>query len=1540
VYFSLGFRPAALLLILLSALLCMPAESARAETPANFRRDKLVAWCIVPFDAAKRGPAERSEMLIDLGLKRCAYDWRAEHVPTFEEEILQYKKHGIEFFAFWAMHDDAFRLFQKHDLHPQIWQTLGEGQGSTQDEKVASAAAAMQPLAKRAKELGCKLGLYNHGGWGGEPENMVAVCQRLRAGGFDNIGIVYNFHHGHDHIDDWAESLAAMKPHLLCLNLNGMNRGAQPKILGVGKGEHEVEMIREIIKSGYAGPIGVIDHREQLDARDSLQENLDGLDWVLKEIEKPGSGGPKPTGEPKAFNTTHSHSTSKKDESANVITQAGAYRVAPLTIECQAALNSSTNYNILVASDVKRSPLHWEIFTMPSSGHLTAYLPGFMPDHVRSEAAICDGESHHIAMQYDTARVRLFVDGKRVADQAIERKADSPPADEHSAGLGIGRLVEGGLGCDGHLPWVRISKGMRDIPAEPTDEAERDDQTLGLWKFDAPAAVKSAEPPTNKHSHHGAAPATTSEAAAPIVIPYDEKLVADLLSQADQQGNALRGAAIFAAAKSACLSCHRVGGHGGTVGPELTTIGKQREPRHLVESLFWPKRDVKPEYVLWQVLTADGESLSGFRVESTDKRLVLRELSTGKLRELSRDQVEAEVAASTPMPDGLAAALTRQQQLDLIRFLLELNESTPDQLAKIDGVLAQAQSHGPATFPFVKAPLDATRWTNAGHAVNRSRLYDFYSKQAQYFSAHAPGAHLLIDFPGLDGPEAGHWGIQNEQSWVDDRWNSTTLGSVQAGVFKEGKLTVPRGVCVQLGEQGELAACFNPDTLTYDAVWSGGFVKFSNVRHGFMDGLRPIGSMQVILQARKPSEPFVYHGFYRHGPRVVFAYSIGGVKYLDAPWVQNGQFTREVAPVNKHSLRHLITGGKRQWPQTLETAIHLGPEQPYAIDTIELPYDNPWKALLFCSGHAFLPDGSALVCTMQGDVWRVEGFQHTNEPSRTVRWSRFASGLHHPLGIVIDGEAIYVQCRDQLTRLRDLNADGEADFYECFSSAFETSPAGHDYICGLERDKHGNFYTASGNQGLVRISADGKRADVLATGFRNPDGLGLYPDGTVTVPCSEGEWTPASMICAIGLNISGHSHDASANQPPHFGYRGPQNGQPPALPMAYLPRGVDNSSGGQVFVDSDRWGPLAGQMVHLSFGACSHHLLLRDEVQGQLQGAVVPLAGDFLSGVHRGRFHPHDGQLYVTGMNGWGSYATQDGCFQRVRYTGSAVQLPFGFHVHENGVLLKFSEPLDRSTAENVQSHFAQCWNYRYSAAYGSPEFAPSHPGIRGHDRVTIASTHVLESGNAMFLELPDLQPVNQLHLRIGVAPDQARELFITVHKLDAPFEDFPGYRAQGKTIAAHPLLVDMAANEQQVPNPWRKKLKNAREITVTTGKNLTFATTELRVSAGEPIMLTLHNPDVVPHNWALIRPGTLSTVGDQANRLITDPKALARHYIPRTDDVLAYTDIVHPGERFSIYFHAPKQPGRYPYLCTFPGHWQVMNGVLVVEGADERGKR
>ena len=983
--------------------------------------------------------------------------------------------------------------------------------------------------------------------------------------------------------------------------------------------------------------------------------------------------------------------------------------------------------------------------------------------------------------------------------------------------------------------------------------------------------------------------------------------VQEALADARAHGDARRGAGVFSVATSSCTACHKVAGAGGAVGPELTTIAKCLSPEEIVESVYWPARAIKPEYRAFALTLADGRVLQGIVKEETPQAVVVVD-ATGKSHQIVPADIEERTDVGSLMPANVFTALPAEQRRDLIRYLLELGR-TPG---------LESLSHRPGAFDVPREPLVPADWPNHVHEVNKHRVYDAYAKQAMQFRGRDPMPLLLPAWPGLDGGGFGHWGSIPESAWEDDRRNRCDQGSVQCWPIAIGGRVIPRAVSVRLGDSDELAACFNPDTLQFEAVWTGGFLEFGKVRHGFLAPATPAGKLGPRpAPAELPAGARIYHGFYRHGARTIFCYTIAGVRYLDAPWAKNGALVREIAPAETHSLAQLVKGGPPQWPQVLTTTGTPGTGTPYCIDTIAPPFDNPWGSLMFFGGHDFYKNGDAAICTVQGDVWRVSGL---DADLKNVRWRRIAAGLNQPLGLVVADDVVHVLCGDQLARLDDTNGNGEIDFYACVTNRFQPS-GGHNFKCGLERDAAGNFFTAS-HQGLLRINPDGGTVEVLAVGFRNPDGLGLLPDGTLTVPVSEGDWTPASAICVVQQKAG----EPPANPLPNF------RGMPPALPLVYLPRGLDNSSGGQTYVSSDRWGPLGGQLVHFSFGTGSHFLVLRDEVAGQAQGAIVPLVGDFRSGVHRGRFSPADGQLYVSGMNGWHVYGVDDGCFQRVRYTGGPVQQPLGIHAHRNGVLLRFSAPLDRTVAADAKNQFAQCWNYRYGPSYGSPEFSPSHYGTVGHDPLAIRSATVLSDGRSLFLEMPNIQPVNQLHLQVAVGDGETRDVFATVHALDEPFREIPTYIEPTRPVAAHPILRDVAMLKAAVKNPWLEKINGARPIAIEAASNLAYKTPELRAKPGEKIALTFVNPDVVPHNWVLVKPGALAAVGTLADALIADPEAVARHYVPKTDDVVAYADITEPGKQQTIHFTVPETAGRYPFLCTFPGHWKLMNGVLIVE--------
>jgi len=838
-------------------------------------------------------------------------------------------------------------------------------------------------------------------------------------------------------------------------------------------------------------------------------------------------------------------------------------------------------------------------------------------------------------------------------------------------------------------------------------------------------------------------------------------------------------------------------------------------------------------------------------------------------------------------------------------------------LLALAGLLA-ATPPTPAPFAPGQAPLRPEEEPHAAHFVNRDRVYDFYAKQALAFGGKETLPALLPPFPGLDQGKHGHQGNQNDRdTWKDGRWGASDFGNLFSGVFRGAGLTLPKAVWVS---DGARHAVFDPATLAFRARWTGGFVKLGDLRHGFNIGASPGGTAAAEAPApaaRGPDD--LYRGFYRHGSKVIFSYRKGGKDFLAT--AEDGE--RPAA-----QLAHLTRGGPSRWPLWVTAGGKLGQGKPIATDALHIPFKNPYGTLFFLAGLDFLPDGTLAVCTMTGEVWLIKG---ADGDLSKARWKRFATGLHQPLGIRTEGGRLLVVGRDQVTRLHDLNGDDEADFHECVADGMATSDGGHDFIVGLERDAQGRLYTASGNQGLLRLTPGKPGAEVLATGLRNPNGIGLSPDGRfLTSSLQEGNWTPASAIVQVDLAAAGARH---------FGLGGPRDGKPIDLPLLQMPRGEDNSSAGQVFLGAGRWPGLAGpsgNLVHFSYGSASAWLVTRQLVDGVWQGAATRLGASMSSGAQQGRFHPRDGHLYVTGLTGWQTYTPDDGSLHRLRHTGGA-PLPVAHAVHANGVRIDFDLPLEAAAAGRAAAHFAQCWNYREpTGAYGSPEFSVRHPGTPGHDPLAIRAAHVLEGGRGIFLEIPEITVANQVHLRVATSGSRAVDLFLTAHRLAPDFTAFPGYVARPKSAhEGHAATPPASGNTAAMrPIPWESELceQPTRPVLLRAGTGLQFETKELRARRGEWIALTFENPDGMSHNWLLARPGSADRVADLAGKLAGQADAHARHYAPDSDDVLVHTRVVDPGKSTLIRFQAPAEPGRYPYLCTLPGHAVLMRGELVVE--------
>lgn len=299
-------------------LLLFPAFAASPGAADNpvFARSNLLSWCIVPFDAKKRGPEERAQMLQQLGIKKFAYDWRAEHIPTFDAEVAAMKRHGIELTAWWfpgGLNAEALAILdciKRNGIHPQLWVMMEggphlrldkafESTPAAQSAHVGRIVAGVKPIAAEAAKLGCKVALYNHGGWFGIPENQIEIIQRLKQDGIENVGMVYTQHHGHGEIDRFAELFPRMKPYLLAVTLNGMIKdgdltgshdlGTAP----LGQGDQDLRLLRIIKKSGWNGPVGIVGETDSVDVALRLRDHLDGLDWLVPQLDGKAPG-PQP----------------------------------------------------------------------------------------------------------------------------------------------------------------------------------------------------------------------------------------------------------------------------------------------------------------------------------------------------------------------------------------------------------------------------------------------------------------------------------------------------------------------------------------------------------------------------------------------------------------------------------------------------------------------------------------------------------------------------------------------------------------------------------------------------------------------------------------------------------------------------------------------------------------------------------------------------------------------------------------------------------------------------------------------------------------------------------------------------------------------------------------------------------------------------------------------------------------------------------------------------------------------------------------------
>jgi hypothetical protein len=399
---------------------------------------------------------------------------------------------------------------------------------------------------------------------------------------------------------------------------------------------------------------------------------------------------------------------------------------------------------------------------------------------------------------------------------------------------------------------------------------------------------------------------------------------------------------------------------------------------------------------------------------------------------------------------------------------------------------------------------------------------------------------------------------------------------------------------------------------------------------------------------------------------------------------------------------------------------------------------------------------------------------------------------------------VYVTGRDQITRLHDLNDDGEADYYENFNNDTVVTPNYHEFCLDLQTDKAGNFYYAKGSpwtpdvksphQGtMLKVTKDGSKLEIFATGLRAPNGMGMGPDDELTVSDNQGHWMPASKLNLVkkggfygmtpaahremtlvrnGTNLVVDPSDskvrAALKIPPFDGKAPIPTGYD--QPICWLPMNMDNSSGGQVWATGSKWGPLKNHMLFMSYGRGTLFHVMTEEVEGVTQAGMVKFPLKFQTGLMRGRVHPKDGQVYVSGLRGWQTDGTKNGGLYRVRYTGKPVHTPIELHALKDGLRIEFSGELDPASATDPANYAIEQWNYTYSGNYGSPELSVVNPQVKKHDKVEVKSARLAKDKKTVLLEIPGVGPVNQMKIRMNLqAADGtpiSQEIYNTIHKL------------------------------------------------------------------------------------------------------------------------------------------------------------------------------
>ncbi len=455
----------------------------------------------------------------------------------------------------------------------------------------------------------------------------------------------------------------------------------------------------------------------------------------------------------------------------------------------------------------------------------------------------------------------------------------------------------------------------------------------------------------------------------------------------------------------------------------------------------------------------------------------------------------------------------------------------------------------------------------------------------------------------------------------------------------------------------------------------------------------------------------------------------------------------------------LVLGASVVTPQTMNAADESDYYRIVSIEVAEASDSRsanwqpaPDGLVLEVSGLTVMDDSRIAVAIRKGEIWTMDGVY--DDPPSNVKYEKFASALHEPLGLLWHNDSFYVTQRSELTRIRDRDGDHVADEYLTVAKGWGVTGHYHEYAYGPKLDHEGNLWitlniglglkgdqlartvknkTLGYRQGLwrgwgMKVTADGDLIPVCA-GMRSPSGLGANADGQMFYTDQQGNWVGTNTLHHMRSGAFFHHAESLASidhpESPITDVASVPDGLPfpdamkafPQLvpPVVWFPYKKMGQSATDIMLDESggKFGPFAGQLFVGEFTQASIHRVFLEQVNGEYQGACFPFRSGFASAVLR-MAQGHDGSMFVGLTNrGWSSLGAASYGLQRLVWTGETPLEIKEMRAKHDGFELTFTKPVDVKTAADPASYTMSSYTYLYQSSYGSDEIQTQSLAIR-----------------------------------------------------------------------------------------------------------------------------------------------------------------------------------------------------------------------------------